>query len=190
MPSSKRHSVIASELALTNPMIKVSDTDARLVHRVMTEEAMNVLAKKLANVATAGDLIAVHGALGAGKSTFARRFIRSFARRHDQFVDEVPSPTFTLVQMYPLGNDVIWHFDLYRVGDAEELRELGLDDALSDICLIEWPDRATHLLPASRLDIHLDHTANDLERQVTLVGHGDTGRRLLESPDSMEAPVR
>ncbi|MCY4311538.1 MAG: tRNA (adenosine(37)-N6)-threonylcarbamoyltransferase complex ATPase subunit type 1 TsaE [Rhodospirillaceae bacterium] len=190
MPSSKRYSVIASELALTNPITKGSDTDARLVHRVMTEAAMNVLAKGLANVATAGDLIAIHGALGAGKSTLARRFIHSFARRHNQCVDEVPSPTFTLVQTYPLGNDVVWHFDLYRISAAEELGELGLEDALSDICLIEWPDRAAHLLPPSRLDIHLEHTANDLERQVTLVGHGDTGCRLLGSLDRMEPTTR
>jgi len=151
---------------------------------------MDALAKELANVAAARDLIAIHGALGAGKSTFARRFIRSFARRHDQFVDEVPSPTFTLVQIYPLGDEVVWHFDLYRISTSEELRELGLEEALSDICLIEWPDRAAHLLPASRLDIYLDHTANDLERQVTLVGHGDTCRRLLGVLDRMEPTSR
>ncbi|MCJ9428313.1 tRNA (adenosine(37)-N6)-threonylcarbamoyltransferase complex ATPase subunit type 1 TsaE [Kordiimonas marina] len=104
------------------------------------EQATAALAARLAARLQAGDLVALTGDLGAGKSTFARAFIR--ARLADDMA-EVPSPTFTLVQTYddPEGGE-IWHADLYRLTEPEEAYELGLDEAREDaICLIEWPDR-------------------------------------------------
>jgi tRNA threonylcarbamoyl adenosine modification protein YjeE len=98
------------------------------------------LAQALASVAKAGDLIALFGDLGAGKSTFARSFIRSAFG--DPLV-EVPSPTFTLVQSYepPQGPDIL-HADLYRLSGPEDVEDLGLEDERTlSILLIEWPDR-------------------------------------------------
>jgi tRNA threonylcarbamoyl adenosine modification protein YjeE len=105
-----------------------------------SEQETNALAARLASRLGAGALVALTGDLGAGKSTLARAFIR--ARLEDDEA-EVPSPTFTLVQTYdaPDGTE-IWHADLYRLSDPEEVYELGLDEAREDaICLIEWPDR-------------------------------------------------
>jgi len=109
------------------------------------------LAALLARDARRGDLIALRGALGSGKTTFARAFIR--ARGHDG--EDVPSPTFTLVEIYD-GDPPIWHFDLYRLEKPEEALELGLEEALGDgICLVEWPERIAAMLPPDRLDLGL-----------------------------------
>jgi tRNA threonylcarbamoyladenosine biosynthesis protein TsaE len=101
-------------------------------------------------------VIALHGDLGAGKTTFARGFITALASAGEA----VPSPTFTLVQTYPVRIDGtetdIWHFDLYRLKHAEEAYELGIEEAFDQgVSLIEWPERLGGLLPRRRLDVTL-----------------------------------
>ena len=122
----------------------------------------------------AGDVIALNGALGAGKSALARAIIQAI----DPTEDNVPSPTFTLVQHYALVDGTpLWHLDLYRIEDAQDALALGLDDAFVDaVCLIEWPDRLKKILPKTNLSIHLyaDETDNELDN-----GADDTG---LSSP--------
>ena len=101
----------------------------------------------------AGDVIALSGALGAGKSALARAIIQAV----DPTEDDVPSPTFTLVQHYALADGTpLWHLDLYRIDDAEDAMAIGLDDAFIDaVCLIEWPDRLKKFMPKTNLSIHL-----------------------------------
>ena len=114
--------------------------------------ATAALAARVAPLAARGDVVALSGTLGAGKTTFARGFIAARAGRPI----EVPSPTFTLVQTYDLASGVIWHFDLYRLARADDAIELGIDEAFADgISLIEWPERLGDLLPGRRLDITL-----------------------------------
>ena len=109
----------------------------------------------------AGDVIALSGALGAGKSALARAIIQTV----DPTEDDVPSPTFTLVQHYALADGTpLWHLDLYRIDDAQDAMALGLDDAFVDaVCLIEWPERLKKFLPKTNLSIHLyaDETADE-----------------------------
>jgi len=113
------------------------------------EAATAALAARISALASTGDIIALKGDLGAGKTTFARAFIR--ARGGEE---EVPSPTFTLAQIYEVGSTVIWHFDFYRIKSPEETWELGIEDAFSEgISLIEWPERLGPLLPQRRLEI-------------------------------------
>ena len=105
----------------------------------------------LAALAKTGDVIALKGELGAGKTSFARAFIRALGGTGD-----VPSPTFTLVQVYELATATIWHFDGYRLRHPEEAWELGIEDAFADgISLIEWPERFGAFVPARRLEIGL-----------------------------------
>ncbi len=101
----------------------------------------------------AGDVIALSGSLGAGKSALARAIIQSV----DPTEDDVPSPTFSLVQNYALADGTpLWHLDLYRLDGPKEAMALGLDDAFSEaVCLIEWPDRLKKFLPENNLSIHL-----------------------------------
>jgi N-acetylmuramate 1-kinase len=113
------------------------------------------LGEDLARALKKGDVLALSGEIGAGKSTLARALIRAMA---DDDALEVPSPTFTLVQAYA-ARIPISHFDLYRLNDPGELRELGLDEAMqAGICLIEWPERAGGLLPETAIRLELKET--------------------------------
>jgi len=115
------------------------------------EAATAACAGRISALAATGDIIALKGDLGAGKTTFARAFIRARGG-----TEEVPSPTFTLVQVYELGAAAIWHFDLYRINVPEEAWELGIEDAFVEgISLIEWPEHLGPLLPRRRLEIEL-----------------------------------
>src|ERR1700728_1701643 len=124
-----------------------------LVLDLPEEAATAALAERIAALARTGDVFALRGDLGAGKTSFARAFIRAITRERGAGDDEVPSPTFTLVQIYEPG---IWHFDLYRLRTPEEAWELGIEEAFAEgIALIEWPERLGPLLPQRRLDIAL-----------------------------------
>lgn len=137
-------------------------------------EDTEALAKRLAPLARPGDVLLLSGPIGAGKSLFARAFIRA---RLGAEVD-VPSPTFTLVQTYEDPASDIWHADLYRLGSPLEVIELGLEDAFqSAICLIEWPDRLGDLAPEGALRLMFEA--------------GDTAHHLrLEAPGAWEAAAR
>ena len=118
------------------------------------EAATARLGADLAAVARVGDVFALSGDLGAGKTTLARGFVRALAGGPAM---DVPSPTFTLVQSYP-GRIAVHHFDLYRLASGSDLDELGFDEAVSDgVALVEWPERAAELLPAGRIRIELAH---------------------------------
>lgn len=139
------------------------------------EAATAALARALAALARPGDVIALWGDLGTGKTRFARGFIAALSGDGE----EVPSPTFTLVQIYDTPSGTIWHFDLYRLEAPEEALELGLDEALAEgISLIEWPDRLGNLLPVNRLDLALDFGPDDESRCARLTGHGGWASRL------------
>ena len=118
--------------------------------------ATQALAARLAPLARPGDVIGLVGPLGAGKTTFAKAFIATLGGD-----DHVPSPTWSLVECYPTDFGEIWHFDLHRLERAEDIWELGLEEALSDgISLIEWPDLIAHLLPPARLTLRLQHAGD------------------------------
>jgi tRNA threonylcarbamoyladenosine biosynthesis protein TsaE len=138
------------------------------------EAATAALAERIAALVQPGDVIALRGELGAGKTSFARAFI--WARGA---IGEVPSPTFTLVQLYELGGGAIWHFDGYRLRDPEEAWELGIEDAFAEgISLIEWPERFGGLIPARRLDIALSQGATPTARHAAIDPAGDWAGRL------------
>lgn len=123
------------------------------------------LGRRLATLARPGDVILLEGPIGAGKSCLARAFIRARLGREE----EVPSPTFTLVQVYEADGVEIWHADLYRLTYPDEVWELGLDDAFtSAICLVEWPDRLGAHVPADALRIRL--AAEGDGRRATISG--------------------
>ncbi len=137
------------------------------------QEATERLAAALAPLLVPGDVVALGGDLGAGKTTLARALIRTLAADPDE---EVPSPTFTLVQSYETPAGPVWHFDLYRLAGPDEMLELGWDEALATaIVLVEWPERLGPLLPAGRLDLVLAATGSE-SREDVLGGAGWAGR--------------
>jgi tRNA threonylcarbamoyladenosine biosynthesis protein TsaE len=113
----------------------------------------------------AGDTVLLSGDVGAGKTHFARALIQSLLAAPE----DVPSPTFTLVQIYDAASGLeVWHADLYRLTDPSETEELGLTDAMeAAICLIEWPDRLGSLRPQDALDIALAATDGEDHRILT-----------------------
>lgn len=142
------------------------------------EAATGGLAASIAARVRKGDVIALSGPLGSGKTSFARAFIR--ARGLDSA--EVPSPTFMLVEVYDGDSAIpVWHFDLYRIESPDELRELGLEEALAEgVSLIEWPERLGAFLPAERLDLTLAMGKSAGARIATLSGSGLWQARLKD----------
>jgi tRNA threonylcarbamoyladenosine biosynthesis protein TsaE len=143
--------------------------------------ALDALAARLAAPAQAGDTFALSGDLGAGKTALARAFIGAVAAREGHAAPaDVPSPTFTLMQIYEFGDVQVFHFDLYRLKSAEEALELGIEDACAEgIALIEWPERLGRYLPSDRIDIHLAITGAS-SRQAEIVPHGRLCERYGE----------
>ena len=141
------------------------------------EPATHRLVLEIAALIEPGDLITLSGDLGAGKTTFARALIRHFAG--DETI-EVPSPTFTLMQVYELPRFTLVHADLYRLTGPAELTELGFDDvAERGVILLEWPDRAAGVLPADRLDITLtlSQQHGPTFRNARITGYGAMAAR-------------
>ena len=119
----------------------------------LDEQQLGWFAEELAFVLRTGDVLALRGDLGAGKTTLSRALIRALA---DDLLHEVPSPTFTLVQTYETPRIELAHLDLYRLTAAEEIEELGFDHLRSQgAVVIEWPERAKEYLGEDRLDIFL-----------------------------------
>jgi tRNA threonylcarbamoyladenosine biosynthesis protein TsaE len=120
---------------------------------ILDDEAATArLGAAIAHALKPGEAVCLSGPLGAGKSTLARALVRALTTPYE----DVPSPTFTLVQFYDGAGLKIAHFDLYRLSDPEEAYEIGLDEALDEgAAVIEWPERLEGSLPADRLDVEI-----------------------------------
>ncbi|MBY7734114.1 tRNA (adenosine(37)-N6)-threonylcarbamoyltransferase complex ATPase subunit type 1 TsaE [Francisella philomiragia] len=117
---------------------------------VKNETQMFEFAQEYAKKLQAGQIIYLHGDLGAGKTTFVKGVLKSLG-----YKGNVKSPTYTLVESYEFDNFNIYHFDLYRLADPEELEWIGIRDYLNDssICFVEWPEKGRGLLPKSSIDV-------------------------------------
>jgi tRNA threonylcarbamoyladenosine biosynthesis protein TsaE len=140
------------------------------------ETATAALGARIGAAARPGDVVALMGDLGAGKTTLARGLIRSLMGP----ATEAPSPTFTLVQTYAAPGLAIWHFDLYRLNDPREARELGLEEAVDGLALIEWPERLGRDLPLARLEVRLSFAGLErIEGRIArLVDFADWSARI------------
>ena len=151
----------------------------KTLHRALSsEQDTRDLAACLALLARRGDVIALEGDLGVGKTVFARAFVTALGGG-----EEVPSPTFTLVQSYDGTSGPIHHFDLYRLASPEDTFELGLEELLPDgISLIEWPDQLGPYMPEDYLTIRMIENSS-IGRVVEAVGAGDWVHRLDDLKD-------
>jgi tRNA threonylcarbamoyladenosine biosynthesis protein TsaE len=138
-------------------------------------DAMATLAfgRRLGERIGSGDVVCLSGNLGAGKTTLARGAIEAWTG----YSDEVPSPTYTLVQTYEGERGELWHVDLYRLKHPDDAWELGLEDAFANAaCLIEWPERLEGQLPRDRLDVELKPDGEG--RSAAVTAHGAWRTRL------------
>jgi len=135
--------------------------------------ATEALARRLAPLLRVKDVVTLQGDLGAGKTTLARALLRALSIHED-----VPSPTFTLMQSYDAPAFPIHHFDLYRLKSPDEMEEIGFDDARADgLVLVEWPERAAARMPRDRLELRFAMDAYG-QRQVTLTPYGAWANRF------------
>ena len=135
-----------------------------------TPEEASRWAARFAGHLRPGDCLLLSGPVGAGKTHFARATIQELLLEEE----DVPSPTFTLVQTYPTRIGEVWHADLYRLGHVDELYELGLEEAFDKaVTLVEWPDRLGELRPARYLDMNFGFVGDTDTRQLTVTPVGD-----------------
>lgn len=143
--------------------------------RLGSAEQTTALAIRLGALLRPGDVLLLSGGIGAGKTHFARSLIQSLLEEPE----DVPSPTFTLVQEYETSAGALWHADLYRLSDPLEVVELGLEEAFSEaICLVEWPDRLADLTPPGALSLELTPQGDSDTRLLRISGDTAWAERL------------
>lgn len=129
-----------------------------------SEEETSALAEKVAEIARLHDVFALYGTLGMGKSVFSRAFIKKLTD-----ATEVPSPTFTLLQVYEAKDFDIYHYDFYRIKSPEEIFELGIEDAFQyGVSLIEWPEKMGNYIPKNAIIVRFS-ALDDGKRKITIV---------------------
>ena len=136
------------------------------------------MARRIGAILTAGDTLLLEGPIGAGKTHFARCLIQSCLVR----AEDVPSPTYTLVQVYEARQAEIWHADLYRLSSVDEAEELGLSEAFeTSVCLVEWPDRLGELAPENALTLDFRPGAHQDERQLSISWRDPSWQNRIET---------
>jgi tRNA threonylcarbamoyladenosine biosynthesis protein TsaE len=158
-------------LRATPALVQIAPMPTPVIVPLPDLAATEALAARLAKIARAGDCILLEGPLGAGKTAFARAFLRTAA---DDPAMEVPSPSFTLVQIYDTKIGPVFHYDLWRLDGSDSLAELDWEDALDGVVLVEWPDRLGVLRPEHALTITL-RLRDEEAREATLAGWNDRG---------------
>jgi tRNA threonylcarbamoyladenosine biosynthesis protein TsaE len=135
---------------------------------------MEAFGSRLAQAARQGGVIFLQGELGAGKTTLVRGFVRALG-----YAGRVKSPTYTLLESYRLEGTNLYHLDLYRLADAEELEWIGIRDLLedADLCLVEWPERGLGVLPSPDLEIQIEYQG--VGRVLELLPSSDRGRDIV-----------
>ena len=139
---------------------------------VKSLEHLNSLSQKVAEKLSKNDCIFLIGEIGVGKTTFARYLINYLQEKNGEKITEVLSPTFNLLYEYDLKGIKIMHYDLYRIKDEKELKQLGIFlDKQDTIKIIEWP-QLINIPLSDKLEIHLDYVKNEKEREIKFIGSG------------------
>ena len=150
-----------------------------MIIRSMQEETTLALGRRIGAALRDGDVILLRGEMGAGKSVFSRGVARGIGVE-----GPVPSPTFTLMNIHEGTSKKMYHFDLYRLDDADALYEMGLNEFIGadGVTLIEWPERAEEAMPKQHLEVTLCYAGEDgMEREIMLTPRGGFDMTALEA---------
>jgi len=143
----------------------------------LSELQLQELAQHVAGTLGIGDVLLLQGPVGAGKTTFARAALKSILLEDE----DIPSPTFTLVQTYETTRGPLWHCDLYRISSAAELEELGLTEAFEEaICLIEWPEVLGNHAPSTAMTLTIAPNSDGTARSVRAHGDPDVWAKTVQ----------
>lgn len=156
--------------------LKMTIMTSHTLHLSLADEAQTLaLGNKLAHSLRAATVIFLHGSLGAGKTTLSRAVVQGLGHKGN-----VKSPTYTLVEPYQVGGWQVYHFDLYRLADPEELEYMGIRDYFTpdSLCLVEWPERGQGILAAPDMDIKLQY--DGVQRTALIEANTPVGVALLE----------
>lgn len=163
------------EYQKTDAVIKIYKWMIKKIYDLPNIQATMDLAEKIASLVKVEDALLLSGPLGIGKTAFARSLIRSVCHSLDM---EVPSPSFTLVQYYDGPEFPLYHYDLWRLENEQDLIELDWDDAREGVVLVEWPERLQSLLPEKALHISFSLQSDSMRRAV--LSGWDERLRLIE----------
>jgi tRNA threonylcarbamoyladenosine biosynthesis protein TsaE len=149
---------------------------------IPNESQMLEFGSSLALACPSAAVIFLQGNLGAGKTTLSRGFLRGFG-----YAGKVKSPTYTIVEPYDIEGQKVYHFDFYRLNDPEELEFIGIQDYFAEgaICLIEWPDNGSPLLPPADLSCYID--THEEGREIRIEAHTAQGNAILKRLVRIEA---
>lgn len=167
----------------------LGNSEQELAFDLRDEAATVELGSALGRAIAGGGIVYLEGTLGAGKTTLSRGVLRHFGHQ-----GAVKSPTYTLVEAYELNARRIFHFDLYRLGDPEELEYMGIRDyfAPDAICLVEWPERGEGLLPAAdlRVKVEVIHYNSAPRRRAHITAHTPAGSAMLQELRAASQPAK
>ena len=147
-----------SKRTFSDKQLKVPGKNKKVFHNITIQQTVSI-SETLAELIEPGDTLLLFGDIGSGKTFFSRAMIQKMMQKQRVVIEDIPSPTFTIVQIYDTLVPSVWHLDLYRVSNPEEILDLDLENAFEKhVCLIEWPQNMGLYVPKRNLSINLEET--------------------------------
>ena len=155
--------------------LSFSVKNKKVVYNITIQQTVSI-SRALAELVRPGDTLLLFGDIGSGKTFLSRTLIQKMMQSQGIALEDVPSPTFTILQIYDTISPTVWHLDLYRISNSEEIIDLDLEKALeNNVCLIEWPENMGLYVPKRNLSITLEETLGACDSRTITLEFNDAG---------------